>query len=100
MNQVLEVVKTLADTVADNKYTAEAAMFFGIGIMLFVQALVSLGEAFVCCKGVEGVARNPEATSKIRLTMIIGCAMVETCAIYTLVLAIIMLFVQNPAILG
>jgi F-type H+-transporting ATPase subunit c len=66
-----------------------------IGIMLLVMSIVSLGEAFVCMKGVEGVSKNPEADGKIRTTMIIGTGLVETCAIYTLVLAILLIFVQK-----
>jgi F-type H+-transporting ATPase subunit c len=72
---------------------AQGQKFIGMGIMLLVMSLVSLGEGFVCAKGVEGVAKNPEAASKIRSTMIIGTALVETCAIYTLVLAILLIFV-------
>ncbi|MFA6829763.1 MAG: ATP synthase F0 subunit C [Bacilli bacterium] len=86
----------LAETAADNWYTAEAAKYIGVGIMFLVLAFVSLGEGLVCMKAVEGVSRNPEATSKIRSSMIIGCALTETCAIYTLVIGIILIFVANP----
>lgn len=77
----------------DGYWQAQGMKYIGIGIMLFVMALVSLGEALVCMEGVKGVARNPEANSKIRTTMIIGASLVETCAIYTLVLAILLIFV-------
>ena len=36
---------------------------------------------------------DPEAASKIRTSMIIGASLVETCAIYTLVLTILLIFV-------
>lgn len=89
---------TLAETASEaNWYTAEAAKYIAIGIMLLVMSAVSIGEAWVCASGVKGVSRNPEATSKIRSTMIIGTSLVETCAIYTLVLVILLIFVANPA---
>ena len=40
---------------------------------------------------VEGTARNPEASGKITVTMIIGLAMIESLCIYTLVIALILI---------
>ncbi|MBI5885407.1 MAG: ATP synthase F0 subunit C [Deltaproteobacteria bacterium] len=45
---------------------------------------------------VESIARNPSASSKIFTTMLIGIAMIESLAIYALVIALILLFVWNP----
>jgi F-type H+-transporting ATPase subunit c len=53
----------------------------------------ALGEALVCAKTVEGMSRNPEMYSKLRTTMILGCALTETTAIYGLLIAILILFV-------
>jgi len=55
----------------------------------------ALGEAFVCCKTVDGMARNPEMYSKLRTNMILACALVETTAIYALLIAILILFVAK-----
>jgi len=44
---------------------------------------------------VEGIARNPGASGKILTTMLIGIAMIESLAIYALVIALILLF-ANP----
>lgn len=52
----------------------------------------AIGEAWVCAKGVDGIARNPEAYSKVRTTMILACALVETTAIYALLIAIFCVF--------
>lgn len=54
----------------------------------------ALGEGLVCAKAIEGVSRNPEAMSKIRTMMILGCALVETTAIYSLLISILCLFVH------
>jgi len=42
----------------------------------------------------EGIARNPEANRKIMGTLILGFAFIESCAIYALVISLILLFVQ------
>lgn len=50
----------------------------------------------------QGVARNPEAKGAINTTMILGMALVESIAIYGLVIALILLY-ANPykaALLG
>ena len=55
----------------------------------------ALGEAWVCAKSVEGMSRNPEMYSKLRTTMILACALVETTAIYSLLVAILIIFVAK-----
>ena len=91
----MNFLKMLADANLNNPgyWQAQGQKYIGIGIMLIVMAFVSLGEALVCMEAVKGVSRNPEANGKIRTTMIIGASLVETCAIYTLVLAILLIFV-------
>ena len=54
----------------------------------------ALGEGLVCAKAIEGISRNPEAMGKIRTMMILGCALVETTAIYSLLISILCLFVH------
>ncbi len=43
----------------------------------------------------NAVGRNPEAQGKILLTMMVGLAMIESLAIYALVIALILLY-ANP----
>jgi len=45
----------------------------------------------------EGVARNPEVSGKITVTMILGLALIESLTIYALVIALILLY-ANPII--
>ncbi len=52
----------------------------------------ALGEGLVCSKAIEGISRNPEAYSKLRTTMILACALVETTAIYSLLISILCIF--------
>ena len=53
----------------------------------------AIGEGSICAHAIDGVSRNPDAYSKIRTTMILGCALTETTAIYALLVAILILFV-------
>jgi len=45
----------------------------------------------------NAVGRNPEAQGKIMLTMMVGLAMVESLAIYAMVIALIILY-ANPLV--
>lgn len=55
----------------------------------------AIGEAWVCTRCINGMSRNPEMYSKLRTTMILACALVETTAIYALLIAILCLFVAK-----
>ena len=65
---------------------------FGMAIGSFG---TGLGQGLAIKSAVEGVARNPGASGKIMTTMMIGLAMIESLAIYVLVIAMIILF-ANP----
>jgi len=66
----------------------------GIGMGLGTVG-TGIGQGLAIQKAVEGVARNPGASGKILTTMMIGLAMVESLAIYVLVVALIILY-GNP----
>jgi F-type H+-transporting ATPase subunit c len=65
----------------------------------FAIALSSIGcgysQGIAIRSAVEGVARNPEASGKITVTMMIGLAMIESLCIYTLVICLILIY-ANP----
>ncbi|XCN74918.1 MAG: ATP synthase F0 subunit C [Candidatus Electrothrix aestuarii] len=75
----------------------------GIAIICIAAALAigltGLGAGLGMGRGVEsacmGIARNPEAKGPITTTMILGMALIESIAIYGLVIAFILLF-ANP----
>lgn len=60
---------------------------------VFVGIVTGIYEGKACIKAVEMVAKNPEAANEIRSTLILGDAISETCAIYGLVVAILLIFV-------
>lgn len=66
----------------------------GIGMAL-AAGLCGLGQGRAIAAALEGMARQPGAATRIQTAMIIGLALIESLAIYTLVIAIILLF-ANP----
>ena len=55
----------------------------------------AIGVGLIGLKAAEAVGRNPGASGKILTTMMIGLAMIESLAIYALVVCLIILF-ANP----
>lgn len=55
--------------------------------------VTGLGEAKVATMAVEAIGKNPDASSKIQSMAIIGAAISETCAIYCLLIAFLIIFV-------
>ncbi|HBO84743.1 MAG TPA: ATP synthase F0 subunit C [Deltaproteobacteria bacterium] len=75
-----------------------AAIAVAAGIGMGIGALgTGIGQGFAVKGAVEGIARNPGASGKIMTTMLIGLAMIESLAIYVLVIALILLY-ANPLI--
>lgn len=72
---------------------ARGLIAIGAGLAVMTGMFTGIGEGFVAGKAVEAIGRNPEAEGKIRSTMILGIALTETCAIYGLLVAILLIFV-------
>lgn len=65
----------------------------GIGMALATVG-TGIGQGLAVKSAVEGVSRNPGASGKIMVMMLIGLAMIESLAIYALVICLIILFVD------
>jgi F-type H+-transporting ATPase subunit c len=63
--------------------------------MGFAAGLCGIGQGLGLKGACEGTARNPEASGKITVTLILGLAFLESLAIYGLVINLILLF-ANP----
>jgi F-type H+-transporting ATPase subunit c len=74
---------TLASTVA-------AALAIALGVMFPAKAM---GRAIA--QALDALARQPESEKSITRTLFIGLAMIESLAIYVLVIVLIILF-RNP----
>lgn len=57
----------------------------------------ALGEGRAVAAAMDAIARQPEAANSISRTLFVGLAMIETTAIYCLVIALLLLF-ANPLI--
>ncbi len=70
------------------------AIYLGAGLCIGIAAFgTGLGQGKATGSAVEGIARNPSASPRILTSMIIGLAMIESLAIYALVVALVLLFV-------
>jgi len=66
----------------------KVALAIGLPLVVGIAALASafaLGRAVA--SAMEATGRQPEASGKILLTMVIGCALIEAITIYALVFA-------------
>ncbi len=70
--------------------TAAGAIAISLGVMLPAAAM---GKAIAAA--LDALARQPEAEKSITRTLFIGLAMIESLAIYCLVIVLIVLF-RNP----
>jgi len=70
--------------------TVAAVIGISLGVML---PAVAMGMAI--SKALDALARQPEAERSIMRTLFIGLAMIESLAIYVLVIVLIVLF-RNP----
>jgi F-type H+-transporting ATPase subunit c len=80
---------------------AASATFFGnsllasgIGVGIAAGGC-GIGMGLVIASSLQGIARQPELTSKLQMNMLIGFALIEAQVLYALSLAIIFLF-ANP----
>jgi len=70
----------------------------GAGFVLAVAALgIGIGQGLVGMRGVEGVARQPEAKSDILQIMLVGQAVTETTGIFAFIISIL-LVAANPLV--
>ncbi|MCP4164041.1 MAG: ATP synthase F0 subunit C [Deltaproteobacteria bacterium] len=55
-----------------------------------------IGQGIGLKAAVEGIARNPESSGKVTVTLLIGLALIESLCIYALVVSLILIF-MHPA---
>ena len=67
----------------------------GAGLARIAGIGPGIGEGYTAGKAVEAIARQPEMKGTITTTMFMGCAVAETTGLYSLIIALILLFV-NP----
>ncbi|WP_294451215.1 ATP synthase F0 subunit C [uncultured Gemmiger sp.] len=71
-----------------------AACALGAGLCMGLGAIgPAVGEGNAVGKALEGMSRQPETMGMLRTNMILGCAITESTGIYSLVIALLLLFV-------
>lgn len=71
-----------------------AAALLGAGIAMGFGAIgPGIGEGFAAGKACEGIARAPEHANLLTRTMLVGQAVSESTGIYSLVVALLLIFV-------
>ena len=71
----------------------KAAALLGAGLAMGFGAIgPGIGEGFAAGKACEGISRRPEQASLLTRTMLIGQAVSESTGIYSLVIALILIF--------
>ena len=72
----------------DGIFYAQAAAFLGAAITMGLGSLgPALGQGLIGMKACENIGKYPESANKIRTTMIIALTIVESSAIYCLLIA-------------
>jgi len=80
--QVLGIIKNIVEILG-----AVFCVAFGSGVAAYAQGRV-IGQT------TDAMARQPELSNDLRFTMIIGLAMIESLAIYCLLISLILLFAK------
>lgn len=86
----MALLNMLAEAAGSNNIGLVA---IGAGIAIFTGGLSSLGESWIACHAIDGMTRNPEQRSKLQSTMILAIALDESCGIYALIVAILIIFI-------
>ena len=83
-----ETMKILANAIVlgASALGAGTAMVAGLG--------PGIGQGFAAGKACEAVGRQPEAKSDVTSTMLFGCAVAESTGIYSLVVAMVLIFMS------
>jgi F-type H+-transporting ATPase subunit c len=62
--------------------------------MAIAAAIAALAQGRAISAALDGIARQPNAAPRIQVAMIIGLALIESLAIYVLLIALIIFFVK------
>ena len=66
----------------------------GAGLAMIAGLGPGIGEGIAVSKALEAIGRQTECKGEVTSTMLLGCAVAETTGIYSLIIALILLFVK------
>jgi F-type H+-transporting ATPase subunit c len=92
--ETAEQVQTVTQSVGiDGATLIKVAALIGAGICMGIGAIgPGLGEGFIGGKALEGIARQPELRGVLTRTMLLADAIAETTGVYSLIIAILLIF--------
>ena len=67
-------------------------------IAVLCGAAAALAMSHATSKAVESIARQPEAAGKVNSSLMFGLIMMETCAVYALLVAILIVFILGSQV--
>ena len=91
-NDAAPTASTETTQTQQDSTTGSKSLAAGIAIGL-AAAGGAIAMGLAAGKSVEGIARQPEAESKIRTTLMLGLVFIETAIIYALLVVILIIFV-------
>ncbi|NLK27191.1 MAG: ATP synthase F0 subunit C [Clostridiales bacterium] len=77
-----------------------AACALGAGISMFGGIGPGIGEGYAVGKACEAIGRQPETKGDVTTTMLMGCAVAETTGLYSLIIAMLLIFVAPGLFIG
>lgn len=86
----------MADLDPGTLITLVTIIVAGVGIVIGT-AIPAIVEGRAVLKALEGITRQPDAAQDLRTTLLIAMALLESTAIYSLLVILILLF-ANPLI--
>ena len=79
-------------------FYVKAAAFLGSALAMGIGSIgPALGQGMIGMKACESIGKYPESAGKIRTTMMIAMGLVETAAIYALLIALGLIYVGYSA---
>ncbi len=79
-------------------FYVKAAAFLGAAFAMGIGSIgPALGQGLIGMKACESIGKYPESSGKIRTTMMIAMGLVETAAIYALLIALALIYVGHTA---
>ena len=77
-----------AEGAAANEFSMKAAAMIGAGLAIGIAAFGgALGQGKSVAAALDGICRNPAASGKVLVPMILGLALIESLVIYALIIA-------------
>lgn len=88
ISTLLVASTAFAQDAAANEFSVDMAARIAAGLAIAIAAFGgALGQGRTAAAALEGIARNPNASGKIFVPMILGLALIESLVIYALIIS-------------